>query len=307
MLYTIVHSETLSKICCQGNPNYNLAERNGDVVLALANDSDPYQQWMINSTLGSMIGDEVGFSSISIVNKGTGHVLTHVKHNHQVVVGNFGKDEFQREYLWTQSKPKDDGYQSVLPFNNINMALQAEVPVNNKSISGGIKVTLYKRNDSEIHQKWKIMPIGPPGEVVHIYSEANADYFLTARGDFAVLSLGSSSDAHQEWIKVVSWGERVKDEAGFPAFALVNKATLKALKHGNSEWDQIFVTDYTEITLDVSILWTESADVGNGYRCIRPLEETEQSKMEDGNRKLMIQMLNEQQVGLNEKTMEEEY
>lgn len=43
MLYTIVHSETLSKICCQGNPNYNLAERNGDVVLALANDSDPYQ------------------------------------------------------------------------------------------------------------------------------------------------------------------------------------------------------------------------------------------------------------------------
>lgn len=75
-------------------------------------------------------------------------------------MGNFGKDEFQRKYLWTQSKPKDDGYQSVLPFNNINMALQAEVPVNNKSISGGIKVTLYKRNDSEIHQKWKIIPIG---------------------------------------------------------------------------------------------------------------------------------------------------
>jgi hypothetical protein len=35
--------------------------------------------------------------------------------------------------------------------------------------------------------------------------------------------------------KVDSWGLRVKDEAGFPAFALVNKAIRHALKHKNKE------------------------------------------------------------------------
>ena len=36
-----------------------------------------------------------------------------------------------------------------------------------------------------------------------------------------------------------SWGLRVKDEVGYPTFALVNKATKQALKHGNKEWDQV--------------------------------------------------------------------
>ncbi|GKF68175.1 ricin B-like lectin R40G3, partial [Tanacetum coccineum] len=36
------------------------------------------------------------------------------------------------------------------------------------------------------------------------------------------------------WIKDETFSTRVKDEEGFPSFALVNKATGQAIKHSSS-------------------------------------------------------------------------
>ena len=80
-----------------------------------------------------------------------------------------------------------------------------------------------------------------------------------------------SDHGFQQWIKVDEWGNRVRDEVGFPAFALVNQATLKALKHGNKEWDKVELSYYNANDLDKSVLWTQSDDVGHGYQCLRPV------------------------------------
>ncbi|VAI93983.1 unnamed protein product [Triticum turgidum subsp. durum] len=64
---------------------------------------------------------------------------------------------------------------------------------------------------------------------------------------------------------------RVKDEEGYPAFALVNKATGLAIKHslGQSHPVDLVPYEYDPAVMDLSVLWTQSRDVGDGFRCIR--------------------------------------
>jgi hypothetical protein len=63
----------------------------------------------------------------------------------------------------------------------------------------------------------------------------------------------------------------IKDEEGYPAFALVNKVTGEAIKHslGQSHPVKLVPYNYNPEEEDASVLWTESRDVGNGFRCIR--------------------------------------
>eukprot|EP01018_Ginkgo_biloba_P016538 Gb_37140 [translate_table: standard] len=112
----------------------------------------------------------------------------------------------------------------------------------------------------------------PEGQVLRIYCEANPEYLLTERyGNVVLATAGEAHDFYQQWIKVDEWGDRIKDEEGFPAFALLNKATLKALQHGNREWDKAELSYYDEYEVDESILWSQSDDVGKGYHCLRPV------------------------------------
>jgi len=48
----------------------------------------------------------------------------------------------------------------------------------------------------------------------------------------------------QQWIKVDSWGLKFKDKVGYTTFSLVNKVTRHALKHGDKEWDHIYLAYY---------------------------------------------------------------
>eukprot|EP01018_Ginkgo_biloba_P031268 Gb_02957 [translate_table: standard] len=286
-----VQGETV-KIYCEANPDFYLAQRNGSVVMAPANESDPSQQWIMDTSWGVKVKDEAGFPAFALINKATGQALRHgPAHNEKVNLGPYHPDDLNEAVLFTQSADVGKGYQCIRPVNNIHLNLEAGVEddKHGHGLREGAEVSLYKWNKKE-NQKWKISPIlssshggyqaqgssypqvseeGPRGHVVRIYCEANTEYFLTARGRVAVLALGKQHDPHQEWIKVDSWGLRYKDEAGFPAFALVNKATLQALKHGDQEWDQIYLTEYNQNKVDESILWTLSADVGNGYQCLR--------------------------------------
>ncbi|SPT16293.1 unnamed protein product [Triticum aestivum] len=61
----------------------------------------------------------------------------------------------------------------------------------------------------------------------------------------------------------------IKDEEGYPAFAMVNKATGQAIKHSLGQSHPVRLVPYNPDYLDESVLWTESRDVGNGFRCVR--------------------------------------
>ncbi|KAJ3693777.1 hypothetical protein LUZ60_009257 [Juncus effusus] len=109
----------------------------------------------------------------------------------------------------------------------------------------------------------------PKQPTVKIYCKANDGYCLSVRDGNVVLAPGDKNDSYQHWIKDTSYGSEVKDEEGYPAFALVNKVTGQAIKHSLGESHPVRLVPYNPEVLDESVLWTESRDVGHGFRCIR--------------------------------------
>ncbi|XP_073142318.1 ricin B-like lectin R40G3 [Henckelia pumila] len=104
---------------------------------------------------------------------------------------------------------------------------------------------------------------------VKLYSKAETNFALTIRDGKVILAPSDPSDPHQHWIKEEKYSTKVKDEEGFPSFALINKATGQAMKHAIGATHPVQLTPYNPDTVDESILWTESKDLGDGYRTIR--------------------------------------
>ncbi|KAJ6829623.1 uncharacterized protein M6B38_356915 [Iris pallida] len=104
---------------------------------------------------------------------------------------------------------------------------------------------------------------------VRIYTKAEENYSLSIRDGKVVLARADHTDPYQHWIRDLKYSTRVKDEEGFPSFALVNKVTGEALKHSIGATHPVRLIPYNADYLDESVLWTESKDLGDGFRCIR--------------------------------------
>ncbi|XBI05179.1 hypothetical protein VPH35_133370 [Triticum aestivum] len=108
-----------------------------------------------------------------------------------------------------------------------------------------------------------------------ILCRTDEDYCITVRWDddggiAVVMAPTNPRDQQQHWYKDTRFSS-TEDEDGFPAFALVNKATGFAVKHssGQSEPVTLVPYEYDPEAVHESVLWTESDDVGDGFRCIR--------------------------------------
>nr|CAB3476624.1 unnamed protein product [Digitaria exilis] len=107
-------------------------------------------------------------------------------------------------------------------------------------------------------------------QTYRIYCKAGEDkYSLACRDGKVCLVPSNRNDETQQWIKDMKYSTRVKDEEGYPAIVLINRATGEALKHSLGQSHPVRLTRYDSNTLDESVLWTESRDVGDGFRCIR--------------------------------------
>nr|XP_051205634.1 ricin B-like lectin R40C1 [Lolium perenne] len=102
-----------------------------------------------------------------------------------------------------------------------------------------------------------------------IFCRADEAHCLTIRHDAVVLAPTNPRDEYQHWYKDMRHSTRVKDAEGHPAFALVNRATGLAVKHSLGQSHPVKLVPYNADYLDESVLWTESNDVGKGFRCIR--------------------------------------
>ncbi|KAI5566862.1 hypothetical protein BDE02_13G049700 [Populus trichocarpa] len=107
-----------------------------------------------------------------------------------------------------------------------------------------------------------------------VYSKAQPEFHLTIRGGKVILAPSNPSDEFQNWYKDEKYSTRVKDSEGCPAFALVNKATGQAMKHSIGEAHPVQLIPYNPDVLDESILWTESKDLGDGFRAVRMVNNT---------------------------------
>jgi hypothetical protein len=110
----------------------------------------------------------------------------------------------------------------------------------------------------------------PQGQIVRVCSKANPDYTLAMRDAKAVMLFYNPNDPTMQWVKDESWSNRVRDPVGHPAFALVNKATGQALRHAIAECQEVLLTQYEgPSSYDENVLWSESEDMGYGYRTVR--------------------------------------
>lgn len=102
-----------------------------------------------------------------------------------------------------------------------------------------------------------------------VFCKAQNGFSLTIRDGKVILAQSNQSDHLQHWYKDEKYSTQVKDEEGFPCFALVNKATGLAMKHSVGATHPVQLIPYNPDVLDESILWTLSKDLGDGYRTIR--------------------------------------
>jgi len=102
-----------------------------------------------------------------------------------------------------------------------------------------------------------------------IFSKAEPNFSLTNRDGHVILTPSDPSDEFQHWYKDEKYSTRVKDEEGFPCFALVNKATGQAIKHSIGASHPVQLIPYNADALDESILWTQGKDLGDGFRTVR--------------------------------------
>lgn len=121
-----------------------------------------------------------------------------------------------------------------------------------------------------VHHGWGL-PSGRSSHqrTVRIYPKAGEGFSLTIRNGQVVLAKADHNDDYQHWIKDEKYSTKVKDEDGFPSFALINKVTGEAIKHSIGETHPVRLIHYNPDYLDESVLWTESKDTGQGFRCIR--------------------------------------
>ncbi|KAM0917109.1 hypothetical protein ACQ4PT_009738 [Festuca glaucescens] len=194
--------------------------------------------------------------------------------------------EYDPEYLdesvlWTESQDVGDGFRCIRMVNNIYLNFDAFQGDDEDSIGvhDGTTIVLWEWCEGD-NQRWKILPWGEASDhdqdgddsvlpSVRIFCAASEEYSITARNGTVCLAPTDTSDDCQHWVKDMRHSTSVKDEEGYPAFALVNKATGEAINHSLGKSHPVRLSRYDPKYLDESVLWTESQDVGDGFRCIR--------------------------------------
>ncbi|KAJ7285454.1 hypothetical protein O6H91_18G005000 [Diphasiastrum complanatum] len=278
------------KLQCKANPAYNLSARSDGVVFAPADDSDPRQQWFKDNSWESKVKDEVGHPAFALVNKATHEALTHPGlEGSKVNVSTYFGHNQDESVLWTLSQDVGDGWSALRPFNNIHINLSTNHwDKKHRVITDGTDVILSTWK-GEPNQSWRLIPLRGDeafernfegnyslerswdnGRPLKIQCKLDARYNLSARSDGIVLAPADDSDHRQHWIKDDWWAAKKIDADGFPAFALLNRATQAALSHARGEGQQLILGNFNTGVLDSSILWTESQDFGHGWHTIRP-------------------------------------
>ncbi|XP_043711600.1 ricin B-like lectin R40G3 [Telopea speciosissima] len=142
-------------------------------------------------------------------------------------------------------------------------------------IHQGFDPVPYDEFRSETHHQYNHHNHGGSGSELlnkptsRVYSKAEPGYSLTVRDGHVILARSNENDPFQHWIKDEKYSTRVKDQEGFPSFSLVNKATGQAMKHSIGATHPVQLISYNPDVLDESVLWTESKDLGDGFRTIR--------------------------------------
>ncbi|KAL5547117.1 hypothetical protein UlMin_006804, partial [Ulmus minor] len=256
--------------------------------------------WYKDEKYSTRVKDEEGCPCFSLVNKATGQALKHsLGASHPVQLIPYVQDRLDESILWTESRDLGDGFRTIRMVNNVHLNVDAfHGDKHSGGVHDGTTIVLWAWNKGD-NQRWKIVPhyyqsgYGSAAATTHlpsfdhhqthqrpssdlankrtfkVVSKAEANFSLSIRYGKVILARSDPSDVFQHWYKDEKYSTRVKDEEGCPCFSLVNKATGQALKHSLGASHPVPLIPYIQYRLDESILWTQSRDLGDGFRTIR--------------------------------------
>ncbi|KAJ4730408.1 Ricin B-like lectin R40C1 [Rhynchospora pubera] len=261
------------RILCRRNSDYCLSIRGGYVVFAINNPCDRYQLWFKDNRHGAAIKDSEGQPAFALVNKATGQAIGHCPNSEPVPLIRYDVDSYDKSVLWTMSKNDYGGFRNIRRVDDITILFAA----NGHRVHDGHIIDLYCTNNvvSATFQ-WKIQEVMPSTDLislfqpsqqtVKIHSRGKIGYNLTIAKDGSTVMLVPSNpkDKYQHWIKETAYGIPVKDEKENVSFAIVNKATGKAIKHGYGSGYLVQLAPFNRNYMDTSLLWTGSNYVGDG-------------------------------------------
>ena len=143
----------------KAEPNYSLTIREGHVVLAISNPSDPHQHWIKDEKFSTKVKDEQGYPSFVLVNKATGEAIKHsTGATHPVQLTPYNPNKMDESVLWTESKDLGDSYRTIRMVNNIRLNMDAlNGDKNHGGVRDGTKIVLWEWKKGD-NQRWKITP-----------------------------------------------------------------------------------------------------------------------------------------------------
>ncbi|RLN41131.1 uncharacterized protein C2845_PM01G13780 [Panicum miliaceum] len=275
---------SMFRIRCRGSDDLSLAIVGGEPVLTKANAGDDRQLWLKDLTYGAGVTDEAGSPAFALVNKATGEALKHsLGHGHPVrAVKLYLAGYVDESVLWGESEEDlGDGFRRVHMVNNTEYIFDAEEAI--PDLGGardGTRLILFRWNGG-LNQQWRIAPhsaltaaaaavpeMTENARPVRILCQSGQGLSLTVRDGTAVLACADDEDERQCWIQSFRNTGHVTDGAGHRAFALVNWATGKALRHCRDD-EQVYLAGHKPDSVDVALLWTQSDDLGGGFHNIR--------------------------------------
>ncbi|KAM3297635.1 hypothetical protein ACQJBY_039519 [Aegilops geniculata] len=232
------------------------------------------QLWQKDVMYAGGVKDEAGNPAFALVNKATGDALKHsLGYNLPVRAIRFNPGYLDESVLWAETGDVGGGYRLIHMVNNMDYIFDAEKAIPQfGGARDGTRLILFRWNHGH-NQLWRIAHApargGPP---VRVSSECNDKLSLAIRDGAAVLARTNLEDDTQAWIQSFRNTGRVTDEEGRSSFALVNKATGRALRRSHGE-QKLQVVSYCPDTVDIALLWTRGGDLGEGYHCIRSVSD----------------------------------
>ncbi|XP_038678672.1 ricin B-like lectin R40C1 [Tripterygium wilfordii] len=153
--WSIVTRATV-RIFTVADSKFSMSIRDGKVILATTNPSDPNQEWYKNEKYAQGVQDQMGRNAFALVNKGTGQAIKHATGNTQPVqLVVFNPNSVDRSLLWTKGADWVEGNSPIWMLNNLELALDAEA-ANTKPFDGTL-IKMWKWNGG-VNQLWSIVP-----------------------------------------------------------------------------------------------------------------------------------------------------
>ncbi|XP_058098822.1 ricin B-like lectin EULS3 [Magnolia sinica] len=144
------------RIFSKANTGYSLTVRDGMVVMAESDKTDPRQHWIKDETYSTRMQKATGLYAFSLINKATNLALKHpISAKLPVQLSSHNLCVLDESILWMNNVSAGDGFTYIRMINNNNLNMDAFVGAG--TIVDNTVVGLWEPNNAP-NQMWQIVP-----------------------------------------------------------------------------------------------------------------------------------------------------